>query len=269
MLNKCKGTDEVYMCDMMLHPFQIREFLEAGTKVILLDHHISNIDAVAPLLPQFMDDYPLLIENGCDLERSGAGIAWDYFNKGQPRPAIINYVEDFDLWNWALPDGQSIHTLLSQFNWKTNKEIIKRFNEWENMNPGKLAALGTPLLGYKNDLMERNLAHIARAKVSVVTPTEFSRMVMEYDVPILNANQFISETGNIMAQGEPFALIWQVMNDGRVRMSLRSDENGEDVSKIAGNMGEQGGGHVHAAGTRFESLSEMLEAISIYANPKT
>jgi len=267
MLNKCKNADEVYMCDMMLAPLQIREFLEAGIKVILLDHHITNMEALAPMMDSFEEDYPFLIENHCDLERSGAGIAWDYFNKGKPRPAIINYVEDFDLWNWALPNGQSIHTFLSQFNWKNNEEIIDLFNEWENKSPGWFAAKGTPLLAYKNDLMERNLAHIGRAKISVLTPTEFSRMVITYDVPIVNANQFISETGNIMAQGEPFAILWQVMGDGCVRISLRSDKNGEDVGKLAGLIGEQGGGHVHAAGTRFESLAAMLEDIEIYPAP--
>lgn len=264
VLNKCHESNIVYMCDCMLGVDTIRSLLDNGVTVYLLDHHISNMDAIEATT--LYSDYPHTLFNGNDLNRSGAGIAWDFFNNS-PRPAIIDYVEDFDLWNWSLPNGQSIHTLLSQFNWKTNEEIISKFNEFEQLTADQLAALGAPLVLYKEDLMERNLAHIARAKVDVVTPTAFSRMVTTYDVPILNANQFISETGNIMAQGEDFALIWQVMGDSRVRVSLRSDENGLDVSKIAAVLGEQGGGHVHAAGTRFENIESMLEAIRIYENP--
>ena len=265
VLDACHNSDTVYMCDCMLGIDDMVALLEKGIAIFLLDHHITNIKAVEEA--DLYRRYPSLIVNGNDLTRSGAGIAWDFF-QSEPRPAIINYVEDFDLWHWALPEGQSIHTLLSQFNWKNNEEIIENFNKWEKMNPGQLAALGTPLLAYKNDLMERNLAHIARAKVDVVEPTAHSRMVTTYDVPILNANQFISETGNIMAQGEDFALIWQVMGDGRIRVSLRSEDNGADVSKIAQHLGKQGGGHVHAAGTRFDNINEMLEVIKIYPNNK-
>ena len=165
-----------------------------------------------------------------------------------------------------LPEGKSIYAYINQFNWSSNEEIISRFNEWENMKPSQLALLGQPLLNYKEELMKRNLAHVARAKVNIVVPTAFSRIAMSYDVPILNANQFISETGNIMSQGESFAIIWQVMKDGRVRLSFRSAENGEDVSIIAANIGEKGGGHKHAAGSRFNSLEDMLSVITIYEN---
>jgi oligoribonuclease NrnB/cAMP/cGMP phosphodiesterase (DHH superfamily) len=267
VLKKCHEADVIYMCDCMLEMDTIESLLQRGKTIYMLDHHISNMNDLADT--NLMEKYPNHLKDFNDLKRSGAGIAWDFFQAGEKRPSIINYVEDFDLWNWALPEGQSIHTLLSQFNWNTEDEIINKFNEWETMNPGQLAALGTPLVNYKTDLMERNMAHIARAKVRIVSPTEFSRIETTYDVPILNANQFISETGNIMAQGEDFALIWQVMGDGRVRMSLRSDDNGFDVSSIAKHLGEQGGGHIHAAGTRFDSIEVMLESIQIYKNSST
>lgn len=265
VLNKCHAADRVYMCDCMLGIPDMTSLLENGVEIYLLDHHISNIKALDEA--KLQEKFPETLRDFNDIDRSGAGIAWDYFVGGD-RPSIINYVEDFDLWNWALPEGPSIHTFLSQFNWKTNEEILDHFNEWEHMNHGQFAALGKPLLDYKNDLMERNLAHIARAKVYVVIPTEFSRIAMTYDVPILNANQFISETGNIMAQGEPFAMIWQVMRDGCVRVSLRSDDNGEDVSVIGTNLGVKGGGHEHAAGLRFDSLQDMMEVVEIYENNK-
>jgi len=261
ILSKCMNATKVYMLDCMLDMPEIEKLLMNGVTVYLLDHHISNINDL--LSSQLQEKYPTLLNDFNDLTRSGAGISWDYFNDS-PRPTIINYVEDFDLWNWALPDGPSIHTYIGQFNWKNNEEIIALFNQWENLTGPELNELGKPLLSYKNDLVKRNLSQVSRAKISIIVRTQFSRIEQIYDVPMLNANHFISETGNIMAAGEPFAVLWQVMKDGLVRLSLRSDENGEDVSIIAGNLGEKGGGHMRAAGTRFSSIEEMLEFIEFY-----
>lgn len=258
ILKRCRNADRIFMCDMMLDIVDIKNILDNGTEVNILDHHISNIEQLHA--STLVADYPGLLKDFTDLERSGAGITWDHFHGGS-RPAIIDYVEDFDLWNWKLPDGPSIHTYLGQFNWKGQQEIIDRFNEFEKMTPGHLAAKGTPLLEFKNDLIDRNIKQVGRAKVKVVLPTEFSRMVTTYNVPILNANQFISETGNIMAEDESFAIIWQVMKNGAVRISLRSDDDGADVSLLSQHLGTGGGGHVHASGTRFDSVNDMLEAI--------
>lgn len=54
-----------------------------------------------------------------------------------------------------------------------------------------------------------------------------------------------SDAGNILCKGEAFAALWYSAKDG-THHSLRSDENGVDVSKIAEQYG--GGGHKHAAG---------------------
>src|SRR6185503_5178352 len=33
-----------------------------------------------------------------DMQRSGAGITWDWFSRGALRPSFINFCEDRDLW---------------------------------------------------------------------------------------------------------------------------------------------------------------------------
>ena len=248
MLNKCKKADIVFMCDMMLHPDQIREFLQAGTKVHVLDHHLSNIERLDEVKEEFTRDYPETFRDFCDIERSGAGITWDHFHGGS-RPVIIDYIEDFDLWHWKLPDGPSIHTYLSQFNWNKIDGIIKQFTKFEKMTPGHFAAAGTPLVEYRESLIQRNMSQVGRAEI------------LGFNVPILNSNHFISETGNIMCEGEPFALIWQLTKNGLVRASLRSSDGGENVMRIAQQLGYDGGGHVRAAGTAFKSLDAMLKEI--------
>ena len=42
-----------------------------------------------------------------DMERSGAGLAWDELVGGE-RPWLIDYVEDRDLWRFALPDSKAV-----------------------------------------------------------------------------------------------------------------------------------------------------------------
>ncbi len=298
MLKKCAKAEKVFMCDMMLYYHQIQDLLGAGVEIHLLDHHVTNMNTVlgsrmlvlpaaltdGKFVPFVYDwqtgdlafghdidytqnipskdirnvsvavlqhDYPGQLHDFCDMSRSGAGITWDHFHSGS-RPSIIDYIEDFDLWNWALPDGDSIHTYLSQFNWRTNDEIIKRFSEFEKMTPGHLAAKGKPLSDYKNELIRKNMAQVGRALV-----------LGKYNVPILNTNHFISETGNIMAKDEPFAVLWQLTSTGTVRISLRSDKNGLELPEIVAILGIKGGGHIHAAGTIFNSFDDMLKQIEI------
>jgi len=258
ILKRCRNADRIFMCDMMLELEDIKNILDNKTEVNILDHHISNIEKLHA--SSLLVDYPGLLKDFTDLERSGAGITWDHFHGGS-RPAIIDYIEDFDLWNWRMPNGASIHTYLGQFNWKSQQLIIDRFNAFEKMSPGHLAAKGAPLVEFKNHLISRNLKQVGRAKVSVVLPTEFSRIVTTYNVPILNTNQFISETGNLMAEKESFAIVWQVMKNGTVRLSLRSDDEGADVRHIAQHLGVGGGGHTHSSGTHFDSFDDMLGAI--------
>ena len=64
-----------------------------------------------------------------DMKRSGAGLAWDYlFGKDRaaytpslrrasqvayvPRPWWVDYTEDQDLWNWALPNSHEVNAYL-------------------------------------------------------------------------------------------------------------------------------------------------------------
>ena len=56
--------------------------------------------------------------------------------------------------------------------------------------------------------------------------------------------------GHLLGKGEPFAATFFYDGEGYV-FSLRSDDNGLDVSEIAKQYG--GGGHKHAAGFKLKS----------------
>jgi hypothetical protein len=81
-----------------------------------------------------------------------------------------------------------------------------------------------------------------------------------HEVPLLNVPfTMASDAGNLLAQDEPFAICYWDDSNGRV-FSLRSAEQGVDVSEIARSFG--GGGHRHAAGFRlsFEEAEQLFEA---------
>ena len=74
----------------------------------VLDHHKTN----EPLLAGYE-------RARFDMSRSGAGLAWDevqailwglgYGVTQAARPWFVDYVEDRDLWRWALPDSRAIN----------------------------------------------------------------------------------------------------------------------------------------------------------------
>ena len=73
-----------------------------------------------------------------------------------------------------------------------------------------------------------------------------SALISGHLVPIANLPYiYTSEAGHIMSKGRPFAACYYDTPDGRV-YSLRSSDEGEDVSAIAEVYG--GGGHRNAAG---------------------
>src|SRR5690606_35880403 len=76
-------------------------FHDVGADALPLLAELRAIDAEK--MPGVAIIYALI-----DQQRSGAGIAWDFFHPGVPRPALVNHVEDRDLWRFALPGTREI-----------------------------------------------------------------------------------------------------------------------------------------------------------------
>ena len=75
-----------------------------------------------------------------------------------------------------------------------------------------------------------------------------------YLVPAINSCFFQSEMGSHLSADNSFAAVYYF--DGKeYRFSLRSSNDGVDVSKVAGLFG--GGGHRNASGFSVSSLDEL------------
>lgn len=220
----------------------LMEMCKTARTIYVLDHHKTAQEDLAGLMgcsnyfpdsliaaADFDATYP--IRANFDMNRSGAGMTWDFFHPSTPRPKIIDHVEDRDLWRFALPFTREIHAAMSSYPFD--------FGAWDEIatkcERGELIAEGAAIdRKHLRDI--ETLLKITKARISI----------MGHDVPVANLPvTMCSDAGNIMAKGEPFAVTYYDGPDHR-HYSLRSTDEGLDVSKIAQAYG--GGGHRNAAG---------------------
>jgi oligoribonuclease NrnB/cAMP/cGMP phosphodiesterase (DHH superfamily) len=229
---------DVFIVDFSYKRDVLEGMAAKARSITILDHHRTAAEDLRGL-PQPPDWYtaggmPFAgVTALFDMDRSGAGIAWDYFFPDMPRPAIINHVEDRDLWRFALRKTREIQASIFAYpyDWKA----------WDY-----LMAADPEQLAIEGEAIERKHFKDIRELVGVVT----RRMnIGGYNVPIANLPYTLtSDAGHLLAKGEPFAGCYWDTPKGRV-FSLRSTDEGLDVAEIAKQYG--GGGHRNASGFRL------------------
>lgn len=216
-------TDKrVVMVDFSYKRPVLLEMASQAESILILDHHKSAAEDLI--------DLPENVVAVFDMGRSGARMAWDHFFPGTPPPRLIEHIEDRDLWRFALPGTREIQANVFSHPYD--------FDVWDS-----LMAADVETLRAEGAAIERK-HHKDIAELVKVTKR---RMVIGgFDVPVANLPYTLSsDAGHMMAKGEPFAACYWDVPDGRV-YSLRSSDEGEDVSAVAKRYG--GGGHKAAAG---------------------
>lgn len=182
-----------------------------------------------------------------DMERSGAGIAWDFFHPSEARPMLVDYVEDRDLWRFKLPQSRDVNANVFSHEYT--------FAEWDRIdrsmrdNYGGFAMAGAAI----ERKHHKDVAELVAAFKQYMT-------IGGFRVPVANLPYTLtSDAGHLMctqpmdgvgdadwcAEKPPFAACYWDTPKGRV-FSLRSIDGGADVSAIAARYG--GGGHKNASG---------------------
>jgi uncharacterized protein len=206
----------------------LNKYLDTAASLTVLDHHKSAIDIVEGLPNVIMD-----------MDRSGAGIAWDFCFPDEPRAPIVEYVQDRDIWLWKIEDSKPVLSCLDQ--------VAYEFDNWTNFDnelrfdKQAIISKGLTILSYQNKMINDHKKKVHRVTLG------------DYNVPAVNSSYspINSELASQLSVGEPFGITYSY--DGKHwQVSLRNDgnETSVDVSKVATKFG--GGGHRNASGINCE-----------------
>jgi hypothetical protein len=231
-----EGAETVFV-DIFTRTATLRALGEVAAHVLVLDHHVTSRD-------RFHADAELENELHAgghrvhfDLSRSGAVLAWQHFHDDEP-PALLDYVEDQDLWSWKLPHSEEVNAAIGSH--------PRTFESWERLAARPIESLvaeGEPLV------------RLARIDVGRAVKKAHPITVAGRRVEAVNSTANRSAIGHALSEraayGQPWGCVYRVSGT-RVDATLYSI--GElDVAEIAVTLG--GGGHRNAAG-----FSVRLEA---------
>ncbi len=238
---------KVIMVDFSYKRPVIEEMRQSAASILILDHHKSAAEDLQgyprPEPPSYEWNGPWLPNSGIyvefDMERSGAGMAWDYFHPAHQRPALINHIEDRDLWRFALPRTREIQAAVFSHPYD--------FDVWDKLFDSDLDNLAR-----EGEAIERK--HFKDIK-ELATVVVRDMQIDGHLVPVANVpSTLTSDMGHLLAHGHAFAACYCDTPDGRV-FSLRSTPDGIDVSEVAAKFG--GGGHRNAAGFRVSFVDAV------------
>lgn len=198
-------------------------------------------------------------------DKSGAVMAWEHFFPNEPVPVFMQYLQDRDLWRWALNGSREINAAIASYphefevwEWISGLWRKRRFGTVQTEALCELEKQGEVCLRLVAQYVDRVLSkhHCARldTRYRLATPEPRER-IQERDlppevhyVPAANSGLLQSEVCEaLLKQYEqaPFVACYFRVENGGTVWSLRSRAD-FDCSAVAKAFG--GGGHRQAAG---------------------
>jgi nanoRNase/pAp phosphatase (c-di-AMP/oligoRNAs hydrolase) len=223
----------VFIVDFSYPRTILEEMHAAAESLTVIDHHITAQESLHGL------DYCHF-----DMSHSGAYLSWAFLFGEEDVPLLIRYIEDRDLWKWQLPSAEQILSAIDSYD--------KSFSTWDSLNEKldephsrswfKLHIEGSAILRYNKQLIER------------LKKKEHTVKIGDDTIRAVNSPFFQSEIGAQLSRGEKYAAVYYYDGEKYV-FSLRSDEDGENVSVVAKKFG--GGGHKKASGFSVMNISDL------------
>lgn len=178
---------------------------------------------------------------GCtfDMNRSGAGLAWDELVKpAKTRPWLVNVIEDRDLWKHKIPQGSAAHSMFGAL--EMTLEAWDKANELTFMDAVRAGQWIERYVWATGNKVHKT------ARFEVL----HGHRVPTMNIPHVNSSEHLNGLLEKHADA-PFVASYFRRDDGRWQFSLRSRKE-FDVSEIAKHYG--GGGHAQAAGFTLTKL---------------
>lgn len=222
----------VYCLDFCPKHGALRKLLDAGKRVVVIDHHKSAWEDIQAVSGdgRFSSVFSFI--------HSAAMLAWLHFQPDTTAPWLVTLVQDRDLWLHKEPFTHEINAWLAI--------QPHTFTRWDELAAGLILPM-SHFLGLTASAVEHGRTLLASRDRAVARMVLGARTVTiaGHAVMAANAPFHQSEVAGILAAGKPFGAAWYAAN-GTVRWSLRSTPDGLDVSEVARRYG--GGGHARAAG---------------------
>ncbi|MCP4002903.1 MAG: hypothetical protein GY725_01780, partial [bacterium] len=181
--------------------------IEESASFLCLDHHKTAEEELRGLPDCIFD-----------MDRSGARMAWDYWNPDVKPPWWVLYIEDRDLWRWKLGASRAINASLRSYGLTVDalRDIIDA-----DIPIAVHEQQGRAILRYQQQVIEQHVRHAEDTEL------------LGHVVPVVNATCLFSEIVGELAKGKPFAASYFVKSNGERVYQLRSDEDGFDVGALA------------------------------------
>ena len=237
----------VYILDFSFSADILRAIDERAAKLVMLDHHKS----AAEKLTGFACRCGVV---HFDMSKSGARLAWEFFHPHTPIPALLQYVEDRDIWKWEFEESARFLSALDM-----EAQDFARWREIAAFTPEQLAQFMA-----RGAAMDEKYRKLATDIAEGAQPLVFNGI----EGLMVNApGMFHSLVGDLLsAKTGTFALMWSAGAKG-VKVGLRAQRNFDCIA-LAESMG--GGGHAQACGFKMgvERLPELLSGAFNAAAPR-
>ena len=228
---------EVYIVDYSYDKATLEDLLQKNRSVVVIDHHQTA-----------QADVESFSQNVFALEHSGAVLTWQYFHPDTPVPELLYYVEDHDLWRFALPENREYNVAIKQY--------PTTFADWDALIQkledeafrADFIKTGATLAAFEDSLVEKLMEFRERVlfeghEVWAINAARVYRSILGNQLAALNE-----------AEGKvPIGIVYYHYG-GAVHISLRSIGD-TDVAEIAERYGA--GGHKNAASIRASSFSDL------------
>lgn len=233
---------DVYILDFSYKKDVLLEMAEQAASIVVLDHHKTAQEDLAFFAN--ITQIGAKIQCRFDMKKSGARLAHEYFFPGEPSNWLVDYTEDRDLWRHKLNFTEQVNACL--------QSVEPSFARWDD-----LLKFSYPGTGEFTQIVMEGQAILRFKETKVASICKMARLITLAGCEVLavNTSCFHSEVAGKLAEGKAFGIAWH-MDDGMIRVSLRSTDEGADVGQIARSFG--GGGHLHAAGFELKARDLYL-----------
>ncbi len=221
---KMEGREIIFV-DFCFPQEQMEALRRIAESVTVLDHH-EGVRAVATTFPGVFDT-----------ERSGATIAWSYFHPHTPTPRLMYYLEDGDMYRYAMPETEMVFAYLVVQ--PDDFELWDRFAhalEDDNERPALLA---------KASAYQEYFEKMTHLLVESAKKVRFEGFECYFSTSFPSITMRSHAAHELYTKLPPIALVVSAHPDG-FGVSIRGDGS-VDVSKIA----EKYGGNGHATSSGF------------------